>query len=293
MRTLQAEPGYVDTAGAGDWYCWDTECLGATRSEGLHPDRGSKVAFRDLSRPSSGSMELRFRGARGGMYSVSTDEFRQTTPDDGQGAGHLMPDEDEPKKVLGKVVPRVCSECRASAKTQTGRPLLRPASRIVLQGRRRNCLITPSPQVPFAGGRSVSRSGSGLNSAREGQVEWSRTTDENTRRGGEGRETGYQSQRSGPQGRTVFSNLQLEKQLENRLFGEPPLYWSSGTAAQVDTSVSEPVIYPKHFAGTCPPEVSGLRSAPPGCNMNPQGSCWRPRIPLRNLRFLRLTGARS
>ena len=77
------------------------------------------------------------------------------------------------------------------------------------------------------------------------------------------------------------------------LAGEPLPYWSSGTAAQVDTSVSELVIYPKHFAGTCPPEVSGLRTAPPGCDMNPQGSCWRSTIPLRNLRFLRLTGARG
>jgi hypothetical protein len=30
-------------------------------------------------------------------------------------------------------------------------------------------------------------------------------------------------------------------------------------------------IYPKHFAGSCPPGVSGSRCAPPGCNMNPQG----------------------
>jgi hypothetical protein len=46
--------------------------------------------------------------------------------------------------------------------------------------------------------------------------------------------------------------------------GEPPPYWSSRTTAQVDASVSEPAMCPKHFAGTCPPGVSGSRSAPPG-----------------------------
>jgi len=59
------------------------------------------------------------------MYLVSKEEFQQTLRQIMDQGSHSMPDEDEPKKGLSKVVPRVCSECRASARTLTSRPLLR------------------------------------------------------------------------------------------------------------------------------------------------------------------------
>ncbi len=59
------------------------------------------------------------------MYSVSKDEFQQTLRQIMDQGSHSMPDEDEPKKALSKVVPRVCSDCRASARTLTSGPLLR------------------------------------------------------------------------------------------------------------------------------------------------------------------------
>jgi hypothetical protein len=59
------------------------------------------------------------------MYLVSKTEFQQTVRQIIDQGSHSMPDEDEPKKALSRVVPRVCSECRASAKTLTSGPLLR------------------------------------------------------------------------------------------------------------------------------------------------------------------------
>ena len=59
------------------------------------------------------------------MYLVSKDEFQQTLRRIMEQGSHTMPDDDEPKKALSKVVPRVCSECRHSARTLTSRPLLR------------------------------------------------------------------------------------------------------------------------------------------------------------------------
>ena len=52
---------------------------------------------------------------------VSKDELLETLRQIMDQGSHSMPDEDEPKKVLGKVVPRVCTECRASARTLTSR----------------------------------------------------------------------------------------------------------------------------------------------------------------------------
>ena len=46
--------------------------------------------------------------------------------------------------------------------------------------------------------------------------------------------------------------------------GEPPSCRSSRTVAQVDSSVFEPALYPKHFAGSCPPGVSVSKIVPPG-----------------------------
>ena len=66
-----------------------------------------------------------FLGARGGMYSVSKDDFRRTIRQIMDEGRHLMPEEDEPQKASGKVVTRVCSECRESAKTMSSKPLLR------------------------------------------------------------------------------------------------------------------------------------------------------------------------
>jgi hypothetical protein len=59
------------------------------------------------------------------MYLVSKEEFRQTLRQIMDQGSHSMPDDAEPKKVLSKVVPRVCSECRDSARKLTDRPLLR------------------------------------------------------------------------------------------------------------------------------------------------------------------------
>jgi fructokinase len=117
---------YVDTAGAGDWCT-----AGILHVLGRH---GAK-AFTQVGAPKLQSAisfgqalaawNCGFRGARGGMYSVSTEEFRQDLRQIMDKGGRLMPDHDEPKKVLGKVVPRVCAECRESAKALNNRPLLR------------------------------------------------------------------------------------------------------------------------------------------------------------------------
>jgi hypothetical protein len=59
------------------------------------------------------------------MYLVSKDEFQQTVRQIMDQGSHSMPDDNEPKRALSKVVPRVCSECRTSARTLTRGPLLR------------------------------------------------------------------------------------------------------------------------------------------------------------------------
>jgi len=117
---------YVDTAGAGDWCT-----AGILHVLGRHGAKAfTRVGTPKLHSAISFGQALAawncgFRGARGGMYSVSTDEFRQNLGQILDRGGHLLPEEDEPKKALGKVVPRVCAECREATRTIASRPLLR------------------------------------------------------------------------------------------------------------------------------------------------------------------------
>lgn len=116
----------VDTAGAGDWCT-----AGILHTLGI---RGAKSLIEADSTRLRGAISLGqalaawncgYRGARGGMYSVSKEEFEETLRDIFNNGSHLTTDEQEAGSDLAKVVPRVCSECRESGKTLNNKPLLR------------------------------------------------------------------------------------------------------------------------------------------------------------------------
>jgi fructokinase len=117
---------FADTAGAGDWCT-----AGIIHVLGRHGAKAFKqIGISKLQSAISFGQALAawncgFLGARGGMYSVSEDAFHRTVRQIMDEGRHSMPEEDEPKRALGKVVTRVCSECRESAKTRSNGPLLR------------------------------------------------------------------------------------------------------------------------------------------------------------------------
>jgi fructokinase len=117
---------YVDTAGAGDWCTAGIlHVLGRHGAKAFNQIGTTKLQSAISFGQALAAWNCGFHGARGGMYLVSKDEFQQTLRRIMEQGSHTMPDDDEPKKALSKVVPRVCSECRHSARTLTSRPLLR------------------------------------------------------------------------------------------------------------------------------------------------------------------------
>lgn len=116
----------VDTAGAGDWCTAGIlHTLGSQGAKSLiHADSIRLQRAISLGQALA-AWNCGYRGARGGMYSVSKEEFEETLGEILDHGSHLTPDEQEPGSELGKVVPRVCSECRGSGKTLNNKPLLR------------------------------------------------------------------------------------------------------------------------------------------------------------------------
>lgn len=116
----------VDTAGAGDWCTAGIlHTLGSQGAKSLiHADSTRLQRAISLGQALA-AWNCGYRGARGGMYSVSKEEFEETLREILDHGSHLTPDEQEPGSELGKVVPRVCSECRGSGKTLNNKPLLR------------------------------------------------------------------------------------------------------------------------------------------------------------------------
>jgi len=117
---------HVDTAGAGDWCT-----AGMLHVLGRHGANAfAKVGEEKLETAISFGQALAawncgFRGARGGMYSVSKEEFRSKLQEILDQGRYSMPDEPEIGSAQSKVVPRVCSECRGSGKPQNSKPILR------------------------------------------------------------------------------------------------------------------------------------------------------------------------
>jgi hypothetical protein len=66
-----------------------------------------------------------FLGARGGMYAVSKGEFQRTIRQILEQRSHSMPADDGPQGASGKIIARVCSECRDSKKPGSSRALAR------------------------------------------------------------------------------------------------------------------------------------------------------------------------
>lgn len=117
---------FVDTAGAGDWCT-----AGIVHVLGRHGSRAFKqIGLSKLQSAMSFGQALAawncgFLGARGGMYSASKDEFQRTIRQILTEGRHSMPEEDEPHRSLGKVVARVCSECRELAKGVSSPSIIR------------------------------------------------------------------------------------------------------------------------------------------------------------------------
>ena len=117
---------FVDTGGAGDWCTAGiVHVLGRHGAKAFNQIGISKLQSAISFGQAIAAWNCGFLGARGGMYSVSKDDFRRTIRQIMDEGRHLMPEEDEPQKASGKVVTRVCSECRESAKTMSSKPLLR------------------------------------------------------------------------------------------------------------------------------------------------------------------------
>jgi fructokinase len=117
---------FIDTAGAGDWCTAGiVHVLGKHGSRAFKQIGHSKVQSAISFGQALAAWNCAFLGARGGMYSVSRDDFQQTIRQILDEGSHSMGEDDEPKKALGRVVARVCSECRESVKTVSSRPFIR------------------------------------------------------------------------------------------------------------------------------------------------------------------------
>jgi len=118
---------HVDTAGAGDWCtAGSLSVLGRNGANAFNQIGTTKLLSAISFGQALAAWNCGFHGARGGMYLVSTDEkFQQALRQILDQGGNSMPDDHEPKKGPYQGGPRVCSECRHSARALTGRPLLR------------------------------------------------------------------------------------------------------------------------------------------------------------------------
>jgi sugar/nucleoside kinase (ribokinase family) len=117
---------YVDTAGAGDWCTAGlVHMLGRHGSKAFNQIGTSRLQSAIDFGQALAAWNCGFLGARGGMYSVSKDEFQRTIQRILEQRSHSMPEADGPQGASGKIVARVCSECRDSKKSGSSRALIR------------------------------------------------------------------------------------------------------------------------------------------------------------------------